>query len=34
MERGVGGAHGWNWGEEKHRLVRKPHFKDLGVDGG
>jgi len=34
MERDVGGAYGSNGEEEKHRLIRKPHFKDLGVDRG
>jgi hypothetical protein len=33
MERDVGGAYGMNGGEEKYRLIRKPNFKDLGVNG-
>jgi hypothetical protein len=33
MERDVGGAYGINGRKEKYMLVRKSHFKDLGVDG-
>jgi hypothetical protein len=32
MERDVGGAYGINGGEEKYRLIRKPHFKYVGVN--
>jgi hypothetical protein len=33
MEPLMGGAYGMHGGEDKYRLIMKPHFKDLDVDG-